>query len=457
MTDRFEIRVNEWLEGAHGTPAERASLALIQLFINGECVTEVADIGAARSLRSSVRVSAYWLAYWFAANWWRLAYETVPPLQRYDARWIDWRQSHQLPGIGHGFLWPPVEIASLNGALVIGGIERTANPPDVEPLRYLAHLDEQFVSFDSFQTGVDAFVRAVLMRLNGLDINSELHEIWQVVMDERADAVSSSVRRREALLGFDPDDVPAALLAFLAEKGHTIGQAAVDEIASAARIDSVNEIDRISASLENNKSIQMHVGDSKRMRDLFQRETDTKEPPWEQGIAAARVVRRYWGLDGKPISRRAFAEKLGLPQQRIQASGLERGPVVAVGVRDACHDDELKMLLHSRNPHGQRFEIARIIADHVFIPVDESWRPITNMRTTRQQFQRAFAAEFLAPVHALRAELEGSKFVSADDIEDLANKFDVNPPVVENQLVDDAVISQADLTTIRRGGTARLS
>lgn len=50
------------------------------------------------------RVTAYPLAMWFAASWWRLNYEPLPAQQPGH----DWRMVHELGAANHGFVWPRV-------------------------------------------------------------------------------------------------------------------------------------------------------------------------------------------------------------------------------------------------------------------------------------------------------------------------------------------------------------
>jgi len=83
---------------------------------------------------------------------------------------------------------------------------------------------------------VDGFIQLVLARLSSLAIGkTDLNALWERLMAERHDLRRSSHRRLEALMGFDVDFAPAALIAGLQEDTATAGRGAVDEMAAAAK------------------------------------------------------------------------------------------------------------------------------------------------------------------------------------------------------------------------------
>ena len=63
---------------------------------------------------------------------------------------------------------------------------------------------------------------------------------------------------------------------------------------------------------------------------------------------------------------------------------------------------------------------------------------ITRAGSERQQRNRAFAAEFLAPSFGLRERLS-KPFVDSDDIAELASEFEVSSTVIEHQIRNHAI------------------
>jgi hypothetical protein len=137
-----------------------------------------------------------------------------------------------------------------------------------------------------------------------------------------------------------------------------------------------------------------------------------------------------------------------LPKDR-----LETGPVAALGIaagfRRNRWDEAVSIVQRAKAPTGRRFEIMRLVADHVVAPDDDHLLPITTARTDRQKFQRAFAAEFLLPFQEMYEQLGGLSFgegeIRDDDIEDVAAQYQVSPLMVRTSLVNRGVLPREAL------------
>ena len=68
---------------------------------------------------------------------------------------------------------------------------------------------------------------------------------------------------------------------------------------------------------------------------------------------------------------------------------------------------------------------------------------VTKASTERQQRNRAFAAEFLAPSAGLRDRIS-DQFVDRDQVADLAEEFGVSPYVVEHQIENHRIAELVD-------------
>ena len=84
--------------------------------------------------------------------------------------------------------------------------------------------------------------------------------------------------------------------------------------------------------------------------------------------------------------------------------------------------------------------VAALLASHA----EEMLLPATRVTTSRQQFQRAFAQEFLCPYDELK-ETIGTDALDEDDIEYAAYHFDVSTWVVMCTLVNNHALPREAL------------
>lgn len=82
---------------------------------------------------------------------------------------------------------------------------------------------------------------------------------------------------------------------------------------------------------------------------------------------------------------------------------------------------------------------ARFLGEYLRPPDEtERWLASTDLSTSRQKYQRAFAAELLCPLDSLLSFLDGD--LSSYAIEEAAANFDVSEQVVTNLLLNNGVI-----------------
>jgi Zn-dependent peptidase ImmA (M78 family) len=102
-------------------------------------------------------------------------------------------------------------------------------------------------------------------------------------------------------------------------------------------------------------------------------------------------------------------------------------------------NNELKIVPRKKHPVAKRFEFARFIGDYLYTNcAGDQWLATTDLRTSRQKFQRAFAAEFLCPINSLQEFLDGDYSETA--IEDAAHHFDVSIDTVSALLANNGLI-----------------
>ena len=286
VTGQFLIDVS-WLPGSYGPEELRQTAASLKVTIGDKVATRVED-GWSKSVQQSSRVSAYPLALWMASSWWRLRWESQPFR---TAPNVSWRMAHEMPGAGHGFLWPLVTFESDGEEISV--VCRPSDPLSDEPLRYLADFRET-LGASIFERTIDGFVNLVLARLEAVGVSgTHLHDLWAEVQEERTHPGLARSRRLEAQLGFEADEAPDALLHRLAALSDRAGLAAVDEIAPVC---AGPEPERILAQIEEFSELK---GRDARVSlpCLFTEQVSSTALPWTRGWSLARESEELAGLE----------------------------------------------------------------------------------------------------------------------------------------------------------------
>lgn len=440
MSEEFKIEL-EWLEGSDRDPVERSTFAQIEIRAAQQVATELEDLFA-RTVRPGLRASAYELATWFAENWWRLRWEP-------EAKPIDWRLSHVVAAVGGGFAWPDISFVS-DGVHVLVEARKTSNGRGA-PVRYIRDIEEQ-ISVEAFESGIDEFVERVLARLSSVNIgDTNLSLLWRDLLAERRDPEIVAYRRLEALLGFDLDEAPDRLIKYLQSKTGEVGCHAVDEIAASAKAQSLETLrDILDSARASNVSIRVESASD--IFSKYSRETSRAELPWQRAALAARLVRQVWGIGQGPVSNDKLSELLGVPKSLLEYTPYNGLPVAA-GFRTEQGKDNVNVVMRAKMATGRRFEIMRLVADHIVAPSDDRLLPATSAKTDRQKFQRAFAQEFLLPFEELVDRLgrpqQTENQINDDDIEDVAREYDVSPLFVRTALVNKGFLSRDALAFLQ--------
>lgn len=413
----------EWLAADATNSSTRAGLAALSVWVNGKPASELEDVFA-KTVRHTARVSAYDLALWLAANWWRLRWEP----QRES---LSWKMSHQIGAIGGGFAWPSLSFVSDGDFVSIIG--RPSSDWAGAPVRYL-HSIEETISVGEFEQGIDRYIEAVLERLSSFDSTGNfLPDLWSEVCAERCDPEQSVARKLEALLGYDPDEAPTSVIDGLQGIAKSLGRGAVEEVASASQNDAMDEVRDLLD--QQTKATPAVVPERNRLRQEIAK-IGRVQLPWQQGMRVAELVRNAWGIKaGEPLADKALCDLLDIPG-KILSDHVSPQPVhMAAGFRDQSAKEGLKLILTKRSVTGRRFELARLVGDDLATRTGETLLPATNAKTARQKFQRAFAQELLCPFDALDEYFRRS--VPDDDALELAaDYFHVSPLLVKTALVN---------------------
>ncbi|MBI5589126.1 MAG: hypothetical protein HY881_01455 [Deltaproteobacteria bacterium] len=420
--------IYDWLVAGNDAPEYHQTMAMLALHVGDVNLMKNQDIWS-RTIRESVLVSAYPLAMWLTSSWWRLNWE---PLPAHGVRpSVDWRMAHELGAANHGFVWPQIIFASDCEAMQVWAVASSAN--DNQSVRYLNGLDiPASITLPDFQRGVEDFITAVIHRLTALGCqNTELSNLWQLIQEERVDQESAKHGRVEAEMGYDPDECPEELMEKALALDQKMGTAALSELAP---------IYGKSASQTPLAAIE-EIADSPGLvgvpRVPHPSSDAPQGAPWQRAVAAAAALRQMLGNPHEIINNTRLSELLGLNALEVEQWSPVKRSDAAIAVPGPRN--QYKFIPRKKHPIAKRFELARLIGDYLLTErTNGQWLTSTDLSTSRQKFQRAFAAEFLCPVAMLREFLQDDYSESA--IEDAAQYFQVSQRTVDSLLVNNGLL-----------------
>lgn len=429
----------DWLTSGNDSPEIRQTMGMFGLKVGNISLTRNEDTWS-QTIRDSVLVSAYPLAAWMVSSWWRLLYEPLPPTGTNPS--VNWRMAHELTAANQGFIWPRVILASDTELMQIWSI--ASNAIEQQSVRYINSLDRPFpVNLLEFEQTASAFIESVLSRLDATGItDAPLASLWQEVQEELADPYASQYRRREAELGFDPDECPEDLVTDALELAEKIGHNTFSEVAPAYGED-ISATRPLSAKI--NELIQESGLDGK--PDVSVDHSASQEfskAPWQKANEVASRLRDAIDIEEKPVTDDQLYDLLGLSKAEYEAFAPPRQQRISIAV--PLEQTGFKFHTRKRHPIAKRFELARFIADYLLYGNSgASWLANTDLRTSRQKYQRAFAAEFLCPLSSLQAYLDNDYSESA--VEEAAEHFQVSSQTVESILINNGLVSSPQFTS----------
>jgi hypothetical protein len=136
--------------------------------------------------------------------------------------------------------------------------------------------------------------------------------------------------------------------------------------------------------------------------------------PWEKGYAIAAKARAYWGLPPGKVSNGTLMELFGVSEKILLPAETPMDLPVSAGFRNrdwgwvlprrqGRGESTFSVWLSKSWATGRRFELARLVGDHLYSRDAEWLLPATGAKTARQKVQRAFAQQFLCPIEDLKA------------------------------------------------------
>ena len=437
MSDTLKIECEWWGPSADESGPMRACRAAIGISVRNHFLTRLEDSWA-NAIRTRMNGNAYTLARWFAGNWWRLRWEPEIPGSQSD---VDWRMSHSMASAGDGFSWPGILFASDGDSIAIAS--RMSREQTMGPVRYLT---EHFtrIPAEEFERSIDSFLSLVVSRLHAQSCtSSELAELWEEVTKERNDPEMSAYRRMEAICGYDPDEAPEYLMNLLLEDPFDLGRHAIEEVGAHARHKAQKALESIKA-LSGAKGKPFEGGFRCRPVALETRIQYPKESrPWEKATLLARAARKEWNLGDEPISHMHLGDVFKAPGKVFSSQQAVTSIPMPLGLRTP--KDAMDIYLGKPLATSRRFAASRLLGQWLDAKCEpERLIPVAEAKTAQQQFQRAFAQEFLCPYDALINRLQTER-PTAEDIDDAAEHFGVSPLLIKTTLVNHGELDRDSL------------
>ena len=163
------------------------------------------------------------------------------------------------------------------------------------------------------------------------------------------------------------------------------------------------------------------------------------------GYERARDLRHALDLDGLPLPTMSdLAKALGKDASQLNEITRPSNALAKARLIDGVvnvNQDQASFAFRPSGEHTMRFGVCRAVGEIVTSP--QTGALLTKSQTERQQCNRAFAAEFLAPSSKLE-ELVTRDVVDDDEIDDLATQFGVSPLVIRHQIENHHIAKLAD-------------
>ncbi len=419
---RFDF---DWQDPAGARGEElRATWASLSILVDDNPVTELQD-RRTKSVRTSIFLPLFPLAEWLADNWWFLQSEAERP-DTGESREFDRR--HNLRWAREGFVLPSLRFVTLGED--VGAQWQSLDMPDAG-IKFLAS-GHAVLSGSAFEATLSDFVNAVVARLDDMGLpGTTLHEQWLAI--QKADADEQEFCHAAARLGTDPYAVDNQLEAEILNVSSRIRPELLNDFLSLAIVDQLaSQTSALAAASESIASDADNIDALRGVRSQapsFMRGANS----WETGYHFAAALRA--NLNGGTWKSHSLDELAGhlsidqLDHCLLPEAGECRFLDALTGSNQRHNP---KFLIEKKRKDSRQFAFCRALFEHLTSPPGR-FAAVSGLRTDRQQMNRAFAAEFLAPHQMLKSDLSGA-MIGEDEINDLAIEYGVSAFVVRHQI-----------------------
>ncbi|MEW6754564.1 MAG: ImmA/IrrE family metallo-endopeptidase [Candidatus Latescibacterota bacterium] len=409
-------------------PEIQATWATFSLSLGTDVLTQVFD-HRSRTVRPALDLPLYPLAEWLATHWWSLRHESETPEKTSDP---EFASRHCLAFAREGYALPRLRIVP------VGSHTRLAWERELLPasgLEFLGSGDQHVPTEALFETLAD-LVNTVVRRLGECSVSGTLlQQEWAAV--QAADEEESAFCAAAAALGLDPYAASTQAASLILELSSTMQSSVFTEFLLVASKEGVRQ-----EAEEVRQALQLATAGHSTLGSLADLCRDTlrpphfpqSDPPWRQGYALARELRRRLGLNGEPLpTHQDLARALGVRPEDLQQAVQGRAfPTRLIEGVVATNDDRKPVwVVCPRSEEGTRFLLCRGIAELLCNGGEPAL--LSRASSERQARNRAFAAEFLAPSAGLRDRAATAK-VGEEEVSEFAEVFGVSALVIDHQL-----------------------
>ena len=419
----------DWVDAEGIEGAELAATwASLRIQSGSSVVTQVHDMRA-QTVRDFVFVPVYPLAEWLATNWWFLTRECENPLKAADPAF---RRRHGLGSNREGYAFPNLKIVS-SGTQIRLSWSRTK--PYCSRVEFLNQGAVQ-LDIQEFRERCAELIDCVIQRLHTLNVHDTLlQDEWTAI--QATDADESQFCAAAAGLGLDPYDMNESERTNLLRLANQLGDSVLEEAVAALDPQCVHEGGTcIANAMQTAKSNGLRLANMESLRQSINAGgPSSTRPAWKSGYQLARQLRQVLDLGAHPLKTMKYlAEKLGGPPDLMERMAQPvdlTGALLVDGVVVQEDDEPPAFALRPLRKDNQRFHFCRALSEMLASPNTDGL--LTRAHTERQQRNRAFAAEFLAPSSALQEKISGP-VVDGEDIDEWAAQFGVSTRVIEHQI-----------------------
>lgn len=414
----------QWLDGTGiEGPELAATFASLRISTDDAVLTHVDD-QRAQTLRDVVHVPVYPLAEWLVSNWWFLAYEPEHSLNRSSPGFA---HRHWLVTSSEGYAYPDMRLSSAGG---LTQLEWKRRAPEWSGIEYRSS-GSKTLDRDHFVADCTDFIDMVTRRLSACGIpSSYLQSEWDLIQTTEQD--ERDFCATAASLGRDPYDLDEHEERLVLDVGKQLGDVrsealpALDPAAPLAGCTAIRE------AMEASRPNGLRLTDGLLGASVISLHA---KPPWQQGYDLARHTRKALGLDGEALATNSdLAAAIGHRPAALSRATRPVKPLAALRLVDGVVNPQgsgtVSFGLRATGMASRRFLFCRALAEAL---TTDTAAVLTRASTARQQRNRAFAAEFLAPSASLRDKIAGS-YIDEDHVTDLAEEFGVSSYVIEHQV-----------------------
>ncbi len=405
--------------------------ASLEIRVGEAVLTRVFD-RKARTVRGFIFVPLYPLAEWLATNWWFLSHEFENPEK--DGM-PSFRSRHSLGAAREGYGFPNLDVHSTGAQTRLRWTKDSA----VWTGTALLEHGEAWLDTEEFREECADFISCVIRRLDSFDIEDTLlQREWSVI--QAAEEAEVAFCRTAAGLGWDPyalDNIEREKVFSLA---NILQGCMLEEAIPALNTENFRvELDAIASSLEEARTTRPSLRHVHVLHDRIHDASHTlripQERPRSAGYRMAQNLRSALDLNDGPLSSMecigdALDEDLGEFMNSATSETLA-GTALVDGIVARSENNSPIFLFRQTREGNKSFQFSRALCEALMPQSSDTL--LTRARTDRQQRNRAFAAEFLAPSSGLRGRVPRS-VLGDDDIDEIAAEYGVSPLVMAHQI-----------------------